>query len=135
MEKSSSNSAVFYIRAGWMYTDPHPGAGYRRTVRTEDASATVGSLDSTTKKYVVPTSNHAQSGEYYVGWYSGDPNGGTQPNGSIHVTYPEGTSANSAGGGRVHYTPDDTLPANNLAVTMTSLNTGRDMIITAHGFV
>jgi hypothetical protein len=134
MERHVSNTTIFYLRAGWMFVDPNPGDGYRRTMRTEDATTTIGPVDSTTKKYIVPSSGHAASGQYFLGWYSGDPNGGTQINGSIYVTYSEGTPANNAGGGTVHYTPDDTVPSNGLAVTFSSINTGRGIIIAAQGF-
>ena len=134
MERDASVSSRFYIRAGWMFTDPNAGGGYRRTLRTADATSTVGTLDATTKSYKVPVGGHLASGQYYLGWYSGDPAGGTQPNGSIYVQYTEGASATGAGGGRVHYVQSSTVASNNLQIDFTALNTGRNMIMAFHGY-
>lgn len=134
MEKDASVSSRFYIRAGWMFTDPNVGGGFRRTLRTADATSTVGNVDATSKIYKVPVGGHLASGQYYLGWYSGDPAGGTQPNGSIYVQYMEGTQATNAGGGRIHYVQSSTAASNNLQIDFTSLNTGRNMIMAFHGY-
>jgi len=134
MEKDVSVSSRFYIRAGWMFTDPNPGNGYRRTLRTADATTVVGNVDVTTKMYKVPVGGHLASGQYYLGWYSGDPAGGTQPNAAIHVQYTEGTEATNAGGGRIHYVNSQTVATQNLQIDFTSLNTGRNMIMAMHGY-
>ncbi len=133
MERHATNTAQFFLRAGWLFVDPNPGNGFRRTLRTEDATSTIGAVDATTKKYVVPSANHLASGQYFLGWYSGDPNGGTQINNALHVTYDQ-AQAPANGGGTVHYNPIDTIPSNGLSITFDNLNTGRGMIMAAHGF-
>jgi hypothetical protein len=125
MERDSVGSTNFRIRAGWLFEDDNAGDGELRSFRTEDAISTLG-LTRADQRYVVPSSGHASTGDYRIGWYSGDPYGGVAPNGSIY--------ADASTGGGIHYTGDDTEPTAGHLVVYDSLNVGRNISIAFHGY-